>query len=210
MTVDQTAIRHPSFQDAYSVLIIAGLPTQVANLVEPGSSSCGSIGDWNISRVLSAICPCSGSRLIDTPFLCTRTLGINWAFGNISNSKSETGGVDILMSPEENGSEHWLREEIQDSVEDGLRVGRDDVATLANAPCDGIADPHNKRDGATSEKDAADITSNAVDMDASFPGKLINDVGECSTTCVGKSIIFLQYAHGSLGIRARDDEPKVK
>jgi hypothetical protein len=114
------------------------------------------------------------------------------------------------VTPEQDGTENWLREKIQDSVKDGFGIWRDDVATLANAPGDWVTDPHDERDGTASEKDTTDITSNAVGMDANFPCKLVHDVGECSTTCVGESVMFLQYAHGSLGIRAKDDEPKAK
>jgi hypothetical protein len=45
------------------------------------------------------------------------------------------------VAPDEESTEDGLGEEIEDTVKDGLRVGRDNVATLAKTPSDWVEAP---------------------------------------------------------------------
>lgn len=51
---------------------------------------------------------------------------------------AESSGINIAVTPKEESAKDRLRTNIQDTVEDGLRVRRDDIAALAKAPGDGI------------------------------------------------------------------------
>jgi hypothetical protein len=59
----------------------------------------------------------------------------------VLDGKSKTGRVDVLVTPEEEGTEDRLGQEVEDTVEDSLRVGRNEVGTLAYTPGDGVDDP---------------------------------------------------------------------
>ena len=48
---------------------------------------------------------------------------------------------DVTVAPDEESTEAGLGDEVKDGVEDGLGVGRDDVATLAETPGNGVEDP---------------------------------------------------------------------
>jgi hypothetical protein len=45
------------------------------------------------------------------------------------------------VPPDEERTEDGLGQEIQDTIEHGFRVGRDEVASLADAPCNWVQDP---------------------------------------------------------------------
>ena len=58
---------------------------------------------------------------------------------------------DVLVAPEKQEREDRLGEEVEDTVENSLRVGRNDVATFAKAPCNWIEYPDAKNpDGSVS------------------------------------------------------------
>jgi hypothetical protein len=59
----------------------------------------------------------------------------------VLNCKAKTSGVNILVAPEKESTEDGLGQEIEDTVEDSLRVGRDEVGTLAYTPGNGVDDP---------------------------------------------------------------------
>lgn len=77
----------------------------------------------------------------------------SWIFVVIPDVETESCGVNVAMAPEQQGPKDGLGEEIQDAVEDGLGIGRDDVATLADPPRDGIQEPQEGGEAAADEID---------------------------------------------------------
>jgi hypothetical protein len=59
----------------------------------------------------------------------------------VLDGKTETSRVDALVAPEEESTEYRLSQEVENTVEDSLGVGRDEVGTLANTPSNGVDDP---------------------------------------------------------------------
>jgi hypothetical protein len=59
----------------------------------------------------------------------------------LSDAQSQSTGVDGLMAPEKEEGEDWLGDQVKDTIEDGLGIRVDNIATLGNAPCDGIEEP---------------------------------------------------------------------
>jgi hypothetical protein len=55
--------------------------------------------------------------------------------------ETKTGRVNTAVTPDEKSTEDGLGDQVEDTVEDGLRVGRDDVATLADTPGERVQDP---------------------------------------------------------------------
>lgn len=45
------------------------------------------------------------------------------------------------MAPKEQESEDWLGNQVENAVEDGFRVGMDDIATLGDSPSNRIEKP---------------------------------------------------------------------
>lgn len=45
------------------------------------------------------------------------------------------------MTPDQEGTEYWLSHDVQDTVEHGLGVGRDNIATLGKSPSNWIEEP---------------------------------------------------------------------
>ena len=45
------------------------------------------------------------------------------------------------MTPEQESTEDWLGQDVQDTVEHSLRVGRDDIATFRKSPSNRVEEP---------------------------------------------------------------------
>jgi hypothetical protein len=100
----------------------------------------------------------------------------------ILDGKAKTSGVDVPVSPDEESTEARLGQEIENTVEDGLRVGRDDVATLANSPRNRVQDPQESGERSAVEEGLLNITSVGAGMGARFPNQLVHDINERKTT----------------------------
>ena len=96
----------------------------------------------------------------------------------ILDGETETSGVNIPVSPDEEGTEDRLGQEVKDAVEDGLRVWRDDVATLGNTPSDRVQDPEECSEGSAHQECALDILAEVPGVRARLPDQLVNDVDE--------------------------------
>lgn len=66
-------------------------------------------------------------------------------FGTETKLTAETGSVNFAMAPKEKSSKDWLSHQVQDTVKDGLRIRRNDVATLGKSPGNWVEEP--KKDG---------------------------------------------------------------
>ncbi len=70
-----------------------------------------------------------------------RLLSVDWSVVIIADVKAKNCRVDVAVTPEEKGSEDWLGENVKNAVEDCLRIGRNNVSTLTQAPSDGVQEP---------------------------------------------------------------------
>lgn len=64
-----------------------------------------------------------------------------WIITIIPYMKAKSGGVNIAVTPKKESTKDGLCKNIQNTVEDGLRVRCDDVAALGKAPGDGVQEP---------------------------------------------------------------------
>jgi hypothetical protein len=55
--------------------------------------------------------------------------------------QSQAGGIDVSMTPQQDGAEANLGQDVEDAIEDALAVGRDDVAALGKTKTDRIEGP---------------------------------------------------------------------
>lgn len=96
----------------------------------------------------------------------------------VLDSKTKTSRVNIPVSPDEESTEHWLCQKVEDAVEDGLRVWRDDVATLGNTPGDGVQYPQECSEGSAHEECALNILTEVPGVCARLPDQLVDDIDE--------------------------------
>jgi hypothetical protein len=75
----------------------------------------------------------------------------------VADSHANLRRVDVAVTPDQEGTEARLSEEVEDAVEDSLRVGRDDVATLAKTPGDRVQDPEEGCQGAAVQEGLPDL-----------------------------------------------------
>lgn len=59
----------------------------------------------------------------------------------VHNGHANVGRVDVAVTPNEKSTEARLSDEVEDAVEDSLRVGRDDVTALAKTPGNRVQNP---------------------------------------------------------------------
>lgn len=62
-------------------------------------------------------------------------------FSIVTDSQTETGWVDVAMAEQEDESKDWLGEEVQNSIEVGLAIRADNVASLSKTPCNRVQSP---------------------------------------------------------------------
>lgn len=84
--------------------------------------------------------------------------------------KAQPGRVDVAVTPEEEGAEDGLGQDIQDTVEDGFRVRSDDVSTLTETPGDGVEEPQEDGPHTADEIRLGDVIPQRVGMFAGSPG----------------------------------------
>ena len=92
--------------------------------------------------------------------------------------EAKTGRVNAAVAPDEESAEDGLGEEVEDTVEDGLGVGGDDIATLAETPGDWVEEPEEGGERAADEEGAADILAHGVGVLAGLEGEHVRDVEE--------------------------------
>ncbi len=63
----------------------------------------------------------------------------------VADVKSKSGWVNVAVAPEEKSAKDRLGHDIENPIENGLRVWRDDIAALTESPGDGVKEP--KEDG---------------------------------------------------------------
>ena len=88
--------------------------------------------------------------------------------------------VDVAVTEDEKSTEAGLRDEVEDTVEDGFGVGRDDVATFAETPGYGVQNPEECGKRATHHEAAAYIAAVARGVLAGFPDEHVEDVEHCN------------------------------
>ena len=86
------------------------------------------------------------------------------------------------MTPKEESAEDWLRKQIQNTVEDGLAVRVDDVASLRKTPGDGVEEPQKDGKNTAGQVRTADVGSEGSSVLAGDEDQDINDVEESQVT----------------------------
>ena len=59
----------------------------------------------------------------------------------ILDAEAEDSRVNIAVTHDQNGTEDWLGKEVENAVEDGFRVRRNDISSLAETPSNRIDKP---------------------------------------------------------------------
>ena len=98
------------------------------------------------------------------------TTNDSWVLIIIADVKTEASWVDVAMAPQEESTEDWLGEDVEDTVEGGLGVWRDDVSTLRQSPCDGVEEPKEDGPDTADQVCPGDIGAEGGGVLASRPG----------------------------------------
>ena len=126
-----------------------------------------------------AVCGSSGgssSRSLTVGDVLLLALELEVLLVVVMDVKTEPGRVNVAVAPDEKSTEDRLRQHIKDAVEDGLRIRRDVVATLAKTPSNRVKRPQKRGQGTTLQESSADVLAHRVGVLASFPNKLVDDV----------------------------------
>lgn len=94
----------------------------------------------------------------------------------IHDGHANVGRVDVAVAPDEESTEAGLGDEVKDGVEDGLGIGRNDVATLAETPGNWVQDPQECSQGTTVQEALGDLRAVASGVAAGLPDKLVDNV----------------------------------
>ena len=124
----------------------------------------------------------SGSRSLAVSDILLLALELEVLLVVVVDVQAEPARVDVAVAPDEQSTKDRLGKNIEDAIEDGLRVRRDVVATLAQTPGDGVKSPQKRSQGTTLQESGADILTHCVGVLPSFPCKLVDDVEQSSAT----------------------------
>ena len=92
--------------------------------------------------------------------------------------EAELRRVDVAVTPDEEGTEDRLGQQVQNTVEDGLGVGRDDIATLADTPGDRVQGPEEGSQATADEEGATDILAHDIGVLTGLESEHIDDETE--------------------------------
>lgn len=88
----------------------------------------------------------------------------------VTDVKAKASRVDVAVAPEEESTEDWLGENVEDTVEHSLRIGGDDVSTLRQSPGDRVEEPEEHGPYTANEIGPRDITAKRRSVLAGSPG----------------------------------------
>ena len=141
--------------------------------------------DSVVGVVLSQIFALSGLRGGAVGALADGTSGLGLLgvdggilLGVVGDGKTEAGGVDVAVAPDQQSAENRLGKQVEDTVEVSLAVGRDDIATLAETPSKRVQDPKDGGEGAAGEEGPTNVAAEGLGAAAGFPDENIQDVEE--------------------------------
>lgn len=96
--------------------------------------------------------------------------------------EAKTGRIDVSVTKDQKTTKDWLGEEIEDTIEDSLRVGRNDVATFAKTPSNRVEDPEESGEGTTHEKGACNIGTKCRCVATGFPDEDVDNIEKSNAT----------------------------
>lgn len=96
----------------------------------------------------------------------------------VTDAEAETRWVNVAVTEDEQSTEDRLGEEVENAIEDGLRIGSNDVTSFRNTPGNGVDNPENGGEGTTHQEHATNILAQVVGVDAGFPGELVDDIDQ--------------------------------
>lgn len=73
---------------------------------------------------------CDTGAIRDTALFVVMSVADGHLVLVVADHETQASGVDVAMAPEEESTEDGLGHDVENTVEDGLGVGRDNVATL--------------------------------------------------------------------------------
>lgn len=89
--------------------------------------------------------------------------------------KTEHCRVNLVMAKDEQEAKDGLCKDVQNTIEDGLGIGVDNVAALAQAPGDRVQEPQEQGQHTAVHEGALDRTSQGGGMATSVNSKLVSD-----------------------------------
>lgn len=87
---------------------------------------------------------------------------------SVANVHAEGSRVDVAVAPDEESTEDGLSAEVENTVENGFRVGGDNVATFAETPRNWVETPEEEGPATTEEEALANVGVDAVSVLTTF------------------------------------------
>jgi hypothetical protein len=102
----------------------------------------------------------------------------SWVIIVVADREPKMCWINVTVAKEKESSEYWLRKDIQNSIENRLRVWGNDVSTFANAPCNWVQTPEESSESTAHKICTADISTETVGVLAGLKSKLVDNVYE--------------------------------
>lgn len=134
--------------------------------------------------------------------------------GVATNVQAELLGSDVAVTPKQEGTPDRLCNNIEDTVEDGLRVRVDDVATFAQAPGNGVQEPQERQENAAHEEGLLGALTEGSGIATGRADEFVDDVEEAKhaespetplVTSLGERADETSDDHGDVGEEDGDE-----
>lgn len=96
----------------------------------------------------------------------------------LANRPTDITGGRLPVTPEEEAREYDLGHDVEDAVEDGLRVRMDDVAALAQTPADRVQEPEQQQPDAAYPEGLLRVAAQHVGVAPRIVQELVRDEEE--------------------------------
>jgi hypothetical protein len=92
--------------------------------------------------------------------------------------QTKTREIDVTVPPEQQRAETWLGEDVENAIEDGLGIGRDDITTLAETPRNRVQEPQRDGPDAAEGVDVGDVGADDAGVGAAFKDDCVGNEEE--------------------------------
>lgn len=131
-----------------------------------------------VSAVGCSICAIGGDTVVCGLLVGNAllpALELNILLSVVVDVQTKVSRVDVAVAPDEKSAEDRFGENVENTVEDSLRVGRDEVGTLTNRPGNRVENPQKGSQRSADEERPAHVRAHGVGVSASLPDEDVND-----------------------------------
>lgn len=142
-------------------------------------TSCASVTAASTSKDASVVVSSILLTVSLPPRSCVLGVGIEvGTLGSlivVADVKTKNLWVNAAVTPDQESTKDWLGEDIENAVENGLGIGRNDISTLRKSPSDGVEEPEEHGPSAADHVRLSDSVVDAIGVASTHEEDIVGD-----------------------------------